>query len=73
MGVYKNIQDACGPAGYNIAYLEEELGLGRGSISKWDDHCPSYKKLEAVAQKLGTSVDRLAEGNTWPVTGKARR
>ena len=43
----------------SINRLEKEAGLTRGSISKWDDHAPSYEKLKKVADYFGVSVLEL--------------
>ena len=65
MGIYRNIQSACKTAGYNISVLEKELGLGRGSIAKWDSHVPSVRKMQAVAQTLHTTVEALLHDVEW--------
>ena len=43
----------------SINRLEKEAGLTRGSMSKWDDHTPSYEKLKKVADYFGFSVSEL--------------
>ena len=45
--------------GISVNKLEKEAGLTRGSMSKWDDHVPSYDKLKKVADYFGISVSDL--------------
>jgi transcriptional regulator with XRE-family HTH domain len=47
----------------SINKLEREAGLTRGSMSKWDDHQPSYGKLKKVADYFGVSVEYLLSGD----------
>lgn len=46
----------------SINKLEKEAGLTRGSMSKWDDHAPSYEKLKKVANYFGIPVEYLLTG-----------
>lgn len=59
MGIYKNIQNVCREKGMTIIGLETQLGFGRGSIYKWDEHVPSIAKVKDVADVLGVTVDDL--------------
>lgn len=43
----------------SINKLEKEAGLTRGSMSKWDNHAPSYEKLKKVADYFGVPVSDL--------------
>jgi transcriptional regulator with XRE-family HTH domain len=47
----------------SVNKLEREAGLTRGSMSKWDDHQPSYDKLKKVADYFGVSVEYLLSGD----------
>lgn len=47
------------PLGITFAKLERDAGLGRGTIRKWDNNCPSADKLFRVANLLHTSMDYL--------------
>ncbi len=42
--------------GISIKALEEEAGLGNGTISKWQVTKPNIGSLEKVAKCLGVSV-----------------
>lgn len=43
----------------SINKLEKEAGLTRGSMSKWDDHAPSYEKIKKVADYFNVPVSYL--------------
>lgn len=43
----------------SVNRLEREAGLTRGSVSKWDEHQPSYDRLKKVADYFHVSVDYL--------------
>ena len=47
----------------SINKLEKITGLTRGSMSKWDEHTPSYEKLTKVADYFNVSVDYLLTGD----------
>ena len=47
----------------NIKALEEELGLGKSTIVKWDKASPRTDKLMAVAEYFNVSIDWLANGS----------
>lgn len=46
----------------SINKLEKEAGLTRGSMSKWDNHAPSYDKLKKVADYFNVPVEYLLTG-----------
>lgn len=46
----------------NIATLERTIGLGNGTIAKWDRQSPSCAKLQLVAEYLDCSIDTLVTG-----------
>ena len=54
MTLLSKIKKLCQDNGnISINRLEKEAGLTRGSISKWDDHAPSYDKIKKVADYFG--------------------
>lgn len=55
----KIINELCKAKGTNIATIEKELGFSKASIGKWDTNAPSVKKVQAVADYLGVSVDYI--------------
>lgn len=46
-----------------ISGLEKELGFSNGTIRLWDKSSPTVKRVEAVAENLGVSLE-------WLITGK---
>lgn len=46
-----------------ISGLEKELGFSNGTIRLWDKSSPTVKRVEAVAENLGVSIE-------WLITGK---
>ena len=53
------IKDLCAQRKTSIKALERELGLGNGTIRRWDDSSPSYDKMQRVADYFSVSVDYL--------------
>ena len=47
----------------SINKLEQECGLTRGSMAKWDDHAPSPDKVKNVADYFNVSVEYLLYGD----------
>lgn len=47
----------------SINKLEQECGLTRGSMAKWDDHAPSPDKVKKVADYFDVSVEYLLYGD----------
>ena len=47
----------------SINKLEQECGLTRGSMAKWDDHAPSPDKVKKVADYFNVSVEYLLYGD----------
>lgn len=57
--IYKNIVSLCGKAGISIAKLEKEVGIGNGTIARWEKSSPTVENLKKVADHFGVSVDAL--------------
>lgn len=47
----------------SINKLEQECGLTRGSMAKWDEHAPSPDKVKKVADYFNVSVEYLLYGD----------
>ena len=68
--LYERIKLLCEKRGISIAKLENELGFGNASISKWGKvSSPSVDKILKVAAYFNVSVDYLL-GRT-DITGSA--
>ncbi len=48
--------------GLTFNRIERELGLGNGTIKRWNDQSPRLDKLTAVAQFVDVSLDYLVFG-----------
>lgn len=52
------------PLNMTFASIERDIGIGRGTIRKWDTNCPAADKLLKVANLLNTTMDYLMTGQT---------
>lgn len=59
----ERIKSLAEPLGMTFASIERDIGIGRGTIRKWDVNCPAADKLLKVANLLNTSIDFLLTGN----------
>lgn len=57
--ILEKISKLCMEENISIAQLEKKLGLGNGTIGKWNNANPSLKKVSAVANYFGVSIDEL--------------
>lgn len=57
--LYERIQGLCKNHGISIPKLEDELGFGGGTISKWKTSSPGSDKLVKVAIYFRVSTDYL--------------
>lgn len=55
----KKIKALCQQSGISIAALEKNIGLGNGTISKWETSSPQVDKLLKVANFFNVSVEYL--------------
>ena len=62
--ITKNIRQLCTEKGISLWALERELGLGNGSIAKWESRSPRVENLKLVADYFGVTVDDLLYENT---------
>ena len=60
--IYERIKAEADRQGITIAELEKQSGLGNGVIGGWRKASPNARKLEAVADNLGVTVDYLLKG-----------
>mgnify|MGYP001027782353 CR=1 FL=1 len=55
-----NIRNLCKNKGVAIVTLEKHLGIGAGTISRWNKANPSFDKIMAIADYFQVSIDELA-------------
>lgn len=53
------IKHLCNLRGISVPKLEEQLGFGAGTISKWNKSSPGADKLKKVAEYFQVSTDYL--------------
>ena len=58
----ERIKSLAEPQGMTFASIERDIGIGRGTIRKWDTNCPAADKLLKVANLLNTTMDYLMTG-----------
>lgn len=61
--IYERIKSEADSQNITIAELERRSGLSNGVIGGWRTAAPNARKLEAVADVLGVTVDYLLKGN----------
>lgn len=59
MTLKERIKKLANSEGLSLPKLEEELGFGGGTISRWDKSAPSADKLAKIADRYNVSVDYL--------------
>ena len=52
----------------NFKQLEIAVGIGNGTIRRWETQSPQLNKLQAVAEYLQVSIDYLIYGNSKNAT-----
>ncbi len=57
--ILDNIKALCRERKTNITALEKEVGLGFGTIYKWDRVSPSVNNIKLVADFFGVTIDDL--------------
>lgn len=66
----ERIKELCKSHNTYIGKLEETLGLGKGSIYRWDTNRPKIDSVYAVAQYFGVSMEYLLTGEEKQATPK---
>lgn len=62
MGIVDRIKQKIKAQSTTIAAVERELGLGNGTISKWDKQSPSCNNMLKLANYLNCTIDYLLTG-----------
>ena len=55
-----NIRELCKKNNISVADLEKNLGIGAGTISRWNKANPSFDKITAIAKYFKISIDELS-------------
>lgn len=55
-----NIRELCKKNNITVADLEKKLGIGAGTISRWNKANPSFDKIVAIAKYFKVSIDELS-------------
>ncbi len=63
-----NIRELCKKNNITVAHLEKLMGMGAGTISRWNKASPSFDKIVSIARYFQISIDQLAG---YTVDGKA--
>nr|DAY13713.1 MAG TPA: repressor protein [Caudoviricetes sp.] len=59
MNIVDRIRALCSERKITIAELERNLGLGAGTVSRWDARVPGTDKIQKVAEYFDVSTDYL--------------
>ncbi len=59
MTLLEKIKQMCEISDVSINKVEQNLGLGRGTIARWDINMPSADKLRKIADYFDVSTDYL--------------
>ncbi len=62
MDLKERIKDLCNKQGISMNQLEQELGFGKGYISKLGKSTPNTAKIQQIAKRLNTSIEYLMTG-----------
>ncbi len=65
MSVKENIQTLCKEHNISGKDLEEQLGFGKGYVSKIDKSNPNISKLRKIADYFGVTVDYILKGSKF--------
>ena len=63
MDLKERVKELCKNSNISMNQLEQELGFGKGYISKLGKSTPNTAKIQQLANRLGVSVDYLMSGN----------
>lgn len=64
--IVKNISTLCKENKISIARLEKELGIGNGTIGRWEKSSPTVENLKKVADYFGVTVNDLISQASSP-------
>lgn len=61
-----NIKELCRKNNITVTYLEKVIGMGAGTISRWNKASPSFDKIVSIARYFKISIDQLAGYSVEP-------
>lgn len=64
--IYKKISTLCKENKISIARLEKEVGIGNGTIGRWEKSSPTVENLKKVADYFGVTVNDLISQTSSP-------
>lgn len=64
--IAENIRRLCKERGTSISALEKNLGIGNGTISRWENCSPRVDTLKAVADYFNQTIDDLLQDDSKP-------
>ncbi len=59
--IYEKIKDLTEKNGISIAALEKKLGIGNGTIRKWNEVSPTLENISKVARYFGVCIEYFLE------------
>lgn len=59
--IYEKIKDLTEKNGISIAALEKKLGIGNGTIRKWNEVSPTLENISKVARYFEMSIEYFLE------------
>ncbi len=59
--LYDKVKEACKTKGISVSALERELGLGNGTITKWNKVAPNVYNLKKIADFFGKPIEYFLE------------
>ncbi len=68
MAILSRIQELATSQNTNFKQIEKAVGLGNGSIRRWETNSPSVDNFKKVADYLHTTTDYLLTGRDSPPT-----
>lgn len=71
MSIVDRLQAIAKERGTTFKQLERDIGLGNGTIRRWEDQSPRLDKLTKVADYLHVSLDYLVYGRSVSEPGKS--
>ncbi len=63
ISLVENIKALCVSRSMTLAELERTLGLGNGTIARWDKCEPGVIRVSRVADYFGVTVDELLKSD----------